>query len=173
MKVAAYVRISRPDEAKILENQTRAALEYAARHGWAPVCLYSDVASGGTDDRPGLNALRDDVKARRIGLVVFTSLSRMTRGGIGAALYILNELKANGCAWHFVEQPILNNDADTPPLVRDVVLAILAAVDQEYRRNISIKTKAAMERKRALKQQLGRHPNGCMCPKHGGKKGDD
>jgi DNA invertase Pin-like site-specific DNA recombinase len=170
MKVAIYIRVSREGEETILENQRRNALEYAARCGWGAPKVYEDVASGGSDDRPGLNALRDDIRARRVDLVIFTSLSRMTRGGVGAALYILHELEQNGCGWHFTEQGLLNFDANTQPLAKDILLSVLASIDKEYRRVISEKTKAALARKKALGQKLGRHPKGCMCKKHGEKE---
>jgi len=148
-RAAVYLRISRADEAPILENQRRAALEYAAKLGYASeaVQVYEDTASGGTEDRPGFNDMMRDLRAG--DLAIFTSLSRMTRGGVRAAFGILDRLRARGVGWHFVEQPILNFDAQTNPLVRDVILAVLTAVDEDYRRNISVKTRATMARKKA------------------------
>lgn len=165
-KPAIYIRVSRPDEASILENQRQRALEYCAAHDWGVPPVYEDVASGGRSDRPGLNKLRDDVRARRINLVVFTSLSRMTREGVEGALYILHELERNNCGWHFVEQGILNFDANVQPLAKDIILSVITSVDKDFRRNISEQTKAALARKRALGQRLGRHPKNCDCPKH-------
>jgi DNA invertase Pin-like site-specific DNA recombinase len=165
-RVGIYIRVSCEREREILENQRRNAIEYANTHGWSTFTIYEDIASGGTDNRPGLNALRDDVKARKLDLIIFTSVSRMTRAGISAALYILNELKSHGVGWHFVEQPSLNFDANTNLLARDIILSVLAAIDEEYRRNISLKTKAALKRRAALGQRLGRHPKGCDCEKH-------
>jgi DNA invertase Pin-like site-specific DNA recombinase len=170
MKAAVYVRISRPDEAAILENQKKAALAYVQTRGWELVGVYQDITSGGKVDRPGMSALQDDGRARKFNIVVFTSLSRMTRGGISAALYLLNQLKGNSVGWHFVDQPVLNFDAETSPLVRDILLSVLAAVDEDYRRTISTKTKAALGRRRGLGIQLGRHKNDCQCKKHGGRK---
>lgn len=89
-------------------------------------------------------------RLRRFDLVVFTSLSRMTRGGISAALDTLRVLESQKVSWHFVEQPTLNFDSGTPDLARNIILAVLAAVDEDYRKNISQKTKAAAARKRAL-----------------------
>ena len=149
MTARIYLRISRADEAPILANQRRSALEYVIRIGLTveAVKVYEDTASGGTEDRPGFNDLMRDVRAG--DLVLFTSLSRMTRGGVRAAFGILDRLRARGVGWHFVEQPILNFDAQTNPLVRDVILAVLTAVDEDYRRNISVKTGARMARKKA------------------------
>ncbi len=88
-------------------------------------------------------------------IVIFTSLSRMTRGGVASALYVLNRLERAGVGWHFTDQAVLNFDASTPKLVKDIILAVLAAVDEDYRRNISMKTKAAYIKRKALADAQG------------------
>jgi DNA invertase Pin-like site-specific DNA recombinase len=155
VRAATYARVSRPDEATILENQRVGLRAYCASRGFDldTANEYTDVASGGTSDRPGFNLLLERAahpRLRTFDLVVFTSLSRMTRGGISAALDTLRVLEREGVSWHFVDQPTLNYDATTPKLARDIILAVLAAVDEDYRRNISQKTKAAFARKKAL-----------------------
>jgi DNA invertase Pin-like site-specific DNA recombinase len=166
MKAAIYLRVSRPDEAAILENQRQAAQAYAARMGFEVVGVFEETASGKATDRPGLSRLMDEAAAGRFELAIFTSLSRMTRGGVDAALYILHRLASVNVGWHFVEQPILNFDASTPPLARDIMLAVIAAIDKDYRARISEKTKAALARRRALGLPLGRHKKGCTCKLH-------
>ncbi|HKZ59513.1 MAG TPA: recombinase family protein [Candidatus Thermoplasmatota archaeon] len=166
MKAAIYIRVSRRDEAAILENQRQAARAYADRMGFEVVGVFEDQASGKSADRPGLTALLEAAGRGEFELAIFTSLSRMTRGGIEAALYILDRLVRVNVGWHFVEQPILNFDDKTPPLARDILFAVMAAVDKDYRRVISEKTKAALARRRALGLPLGRHKNGCSCKLH-------
>jgi len=149
-----YLRISRPDESVILKNQRKSAFDHARRYDLKVVHpAYEDVASGGKSDRNGLNELLADLNPGEI--VVFTSLSRMTRGGIGAALYTLGRLEAMRVGWHFIEQPMLNFDSTTPKLVKDILLAVLAAVDEDYRRRISEATKAAFKRRKALARSRG------------------
>jgi len=172
MTARPYIRISRQDEAAILENQRREVKDYTARLGIHDAPLYEDVASGADTDRPGWNQLMKDLHQGDV--VIFTSLSRMTRGGIGAAWEILRQLEAAGAGWHFTRggigaaweilrqleaagagwhftsTPLLNFDADTPKLVRDVILAVLAAVDEDYRRNIAERTRAFYKRRTAL-----------------------
>lgn len=162
MTLRIYLRVSRkcdcdkePDEPHgerceipILENQRTAALGHALLMGVNDPVIYEDVASGAKEDRQGLGALMRDI--RKGDLVIFTSLSRMTRGGTGAALDILRQLEARGAGWHFVEVPILNFDSHTPKLVKDIILAVFAAIDEDYRRRISEATKASFARRRAL-----------------------
>ena len=155
-KVAIYARISRADERGILENQLKNAVQYVDVKGWdLGGRVYEEIASGNETDRSELSRLRKDAHRGRFDIAVFTSMSRMTRGGVEAALYILRDLERAGVGWHFVEQPILNYDAGTPKLVRDVVLAVLAAVDEDYRRRISEATRAAHRRRKALAEARG------------------
>lgn len=155
-KARVYLRISRPDEAAILENQRRTAIEHCEAAGLEIVRVYEEIASGGDGARSIFSELMRDLRANEIA--VFTALSRMTRGGIGAALDTLRVLEARGVGWHFVEQPILNWDERTLPLIRDVLLAVLSAVDEDYRRRISIATKGALARRKALGLPIGRPP---------------
>jgi len=159
-RVATYARISRADEAQILENQVATLRSYCLTRELELVREYVDVASGGTDDRPGFRELLQDAaraRGRPFDLVVFTSLSRMTRGGLEAALHVLRTLERSGVGWRFVEQPILDNDATTPPLARDILMAVLTALDQDYRRRISTATKNAYARRKQAAAALG-HP---------------
>jgi DNA invertase Pin-like site-specific DNA recombinase len=150
----------------ILENQKIKALDHAKDEGYEVYKVYQDICSGGKDDRPGLNELRHDARLRKFKIVVFTSLSRMTRQGTEGAFYILRELESNKVQWHFTDMPILNFDANTPKLAKDIILSVLSAMDEDYRRTISEATKTALARKKALGKQLGRHKKDCTCPKH-------
>jgi len=148
-----YLRVSRKDEAPILDNQRRAALEYAAREGFVEAAIYSEIVSGAETERMGLGALLRDV--RRGDIVIFTSLARMSRGGIGASLDILRQLEARGAGWHFTETPLLNYDSETPKLARDIIFAVLAAVAEDYRRRISEATKAKLAQLKGSGVKLG------------------
>jgi DNA invertase Pin-like site-specific DNA recombinase len=148
-----YLRVSRYDEADILANQRQKAFEYARGLGFDMILIYSEVASGGTEDRGGFNRLMKDI--RKGDLVIFTSLSRMTRGGIGAALDTLRRIEARDAGWHFIDTPLLNFDAKTPKLVKDIILAVLAAIDEDYRRRISEATKGALAKRKALGVKIG------------------
>lgn len=147
MKLYAYIRISRPSEKEILENQRIAVLDYAKDHALQEPEVFDEVWSGADENRPGLGLL---LRGLRPGdIVIFTSLSRMTRGGVGAALDILRQLERIGAGWRFVEQPILDWDSKTPKLVKDIIFAVFTAIDEDYRRRISEATKAALARKKA------------------------
>jgi len=164
-RCAFYARVSRPDEASeespILQNQIEALRVYLRDRDYASGGEYVEIASGGSENRVEFNRLLHDAALKRgrpFELIAFTSLSRMTRGGVAAALDVLRRLESYDCGWAFVEQPSLNNDSTTPKLARDILLSVLAAVDEDYRGRISRATKAAYARKAALAHATGQKP---------------
>lgn len=155
MTVRIYLRVSQEDEAAIFENQKDELLRAAEdlQPGHAPV-IYEDFGrSGGDEDRPGLGKMLHE--ARRNDVILFTSLSRMTRGGVGAAWDILRQLDRMGVYYHFTQQSVLNSDSNTPKVARDIVQAVFASIDEDYRRRISEATRAAYARRKALAEANG------------------
>jgi DNA invertase Pin-like site-specific DNA recombinase len=175
-RAAIYARVSRDseDERRILANQVDNLRAYCSRVGLSLTTgnEFVEIVSGGKDDRPELNRLIAAAtlqRGRPFDVVVFTSLSRMTRGGIGSALYILDRLAASKVSWHFVDQPLLNFDSTTPKLAKDIILSVLAAVDADYRDRISRATRAAYQSRVNLAVgsgttvRWGRHRKSCVC----------
>lgn len=152
-RARTYLRISQEDEKEILENQRRETYREARSLDLGEPVVYEEVESGGSDNRSQWNRLLADV--RRGDVVVFTRPSRMTRGGTLTAFSLLARLEAMGVGWRFTEYGILNFDATTPKMVRDIVLAVISAIDEDYRRQISVATKAAHARKKALAEARG------------------
>lgn len=164
-RCAVYARVSRPDEASekspILQNQLDALRRYVRDREYVSGGEYVEIASAGSEDRVEFNRLLHGAalqRGRPFDLIAFTSLSRMTRGGVAAALDVLRRLEGYGCGWAFVDQPSLNNDSTTPKMARDILLSVLAAVDEDYRARISRATKAAFARKAALARAVGEKP---------------
>ncbi len=153
MTIRTYIRISQDDERDILENQRRETYHDAIALGQGDPVVYEETESGGSENRSRWNDLLRDL--RRGDVVVFTRPSRMTRGGALAGLSMLARFRAMGVGWHFTEYAILNFDASTPELVRDVVMAVIGAIDKDYREQISKATKAAYARRKALAEATG------------------
>jgi DNA invertase Pin-like site-specific DNA recombinase len=76
-RAGIYVRVSTGEQDTAMqETELR---DCAERRGWA-VKLYRDQGeSGARESRPGLNALLDDARRRRIDLVMVWSLDRLAR----------------------------------------------------------------------------------------------
>jgi len=151
-RCALYARISRPDEPEILDHQVRDLRELAVQHGHVVTREYVEIASGADDGRAQLWALlQDAVLLRRPwDKLLFRSLSRLPRTGTYGALDLLRQLPASGVGWRILESPALDSAEDTPPLVRNVLLALLAELDRDYRERISRATRAAYQRKKNL-----------------------
>jgi len=155
MNVRIYLRVSRETEAEIFENQRAIAIAYVRdKLGLENALVYSEIVSAKTIlGRRGLRTLLRDVAPQ--DLVVFTAPSRMTRGGAGAALGILEYLQAHNVYWHFIEYPILNYDSSIPTWMRDMILAVFAALDQAYSDRIKEATRRGLAKARAAGKKLG------------------
>ena len=83
IKVAGYIRVSTPGQAKegeSLEGQIEEIKSYAKYKKYKLYKIYKDEGvSGANDDRPGLNELRKDAKNEKFKIVVFKKLSRFGR----------------------------------------------------------------------------------------------
>jgi DNA invertase Pin-like site-specific DNA recombinase len=154
VRAAAYARISDDSEETILENQLEGVRSYCRDKGFElrEDNIYSEVATGTAEKQARLNDMLSAASKRNraFDLVVFPSLSRMTRGGVEAALYVLRRLEQSGVGWHILEQPTLNFDSTTPKLVKDILLSVLAAIDEDYRARIRRATRAAYQKRKNL-----------------------
>lgn len=169
-RAATWNRVSHRSELDILANQVTANREHVARQGWTlqPEHEYREVLTS-KGITPGLRRVLEAAKAKQFDVVVFTSLSRMTRGGVEYALDILNQLAAAGCGWHFIENAALNFDSSTPEFVRKILLAIIAELDKEYRMRISRNTKRKLDELKAAgtyRGGAGSHKLPCQCVVH-------
>jgi hypothetical protein len=64
-----------------------------------------------------------------------------------------------GRSWWFVEQPVLDTDGSTQ-LAWDNLLAVIAAVDEDYRRRACRATEATYGRERRWSNRTVRHAAG-------------
>lgn len=172
LKIALFCRISDPSEKVIMINQRRDTRAHAEKLGAKSEDIkeYTEVESS-KGITPVLKRLIEDAKAHRFDLVIFTAPSRMTRGGVEYAFAVLNELASAGVGWHFTDYEVLNFDAGTSPLAKDVILSVIAAIDKDYRRRISEKTKGAMARLKTEGVVVGSpgHRLPCNCAVHRGR----
>lgn len=114
---------------------------------------YVDVMSGGKESRPMFDRMFRDAYQRKFDHVVFWDLSRFSRAGIEHTFRKLGELDKLGVSWYSYTEPMLDT---TNELVRDIVTAVMAAVNKAERQRISARTKAALERLKSHGKKLGR-----------------
>ena len=103
-KAGIYIRLSEADEGKSYEsesesvlNQRNVLMNFIKEKGFIFVDEYVDDGySGTTFDRPGFQRLIEDIKAKRINLVVVKDLSRLGRDHILTGYYVETFFPENG-----------------------------------------------------------------------------
>lgn len=89
---ALYCRLSRDDEldgeSNSIQNQKNILAKYAKEnHFQKPVFFVDDGVSGTTFDRPGFNAMLEQVKAGNVSTVIIKDMSRFGRDYLQVGLY--------------------------------------------------------------------------------------
>lgn len=155
MKTAIYARVSTRDKGQDTENQCVQLRAFALAQGWTVTEEYIDQASGsGKQKRPAFDRMMADAVDRRIDMVLFWSLDRLSREGVGKTVGYLDKLTAAGVCWRsFTEQYL-----DSCGIFKDAVLAILAVVAKQERIRISERTIAGLATARAKGRVGGRKP---------------
>jgi len=144
---ALYLRISTDDGRQSLENQRLALQAFAARRGWQIAAEYSDEESGATPaaKRPGLAALLDDAMDGSFDTVLAFSLSRLSRGGAGETILLLQRLEHLGVAFVSATEEFISTAGPFGP----ACVAIMATLAQIEREQLSERVRAGLVRARA------------------------
>jgi DNA invertase Pin-like site-specific DNA recombinase len=154
-RVALYARVSTDRGEQDPENQLAPMRDWARATGQDVVVEYVDFASGGKgeDKRPQFARMMDDAHRRRFDVVCCWAIDRLSREGMAAVVGYLQRLDAAGVSFHSFTEPALCSDNE---LVRDVVLAIMAALARAERQRISERVKAGLARVRVHGSKSGR-----------------
>ncbi len=156
MSIAIYVRVStqRQAQTQTIEQQLERLLAHAQGRGWEVTdenIFRDDGYSGATLNRPGLDRLRDKVKAAEVDRVLVTAPDRLARNYV-QQMVLLEELEHAGCEIEFLERPMSHDPHD------QLLLQIRGAV-AEYERTL------IAERMRRGRQTKLR--GGSCCPGRG------
>jgi site-specific DNA recombinase len=112
-RAAIYVRVSTPgqeEDGTSLPTQQRACLAYAEQQGYQVVESIADVHTGAhLRERPGLDQLRQLVRAARVEVVVAYAIDRLTRDMLHLCV-LIEEAQHHGVRYEFVTEPL-----DTSP----------------------------------------------------------
>lgn len=151
--MVGYVRVStaeQGDSGAGLEAQEAAIRAECSRRGWRLIRLETDVLSGRTLRRPGLNrALRAVRTGEAAGLVV-AKLDRLSRSVVDFGK-LLQEATKSG--WNIVALDF-GVDLSTPP--GKLVANVMVSVAEWERDVIAQRTREALAVKRSQGVQLGR-----------------
>lgn len=141
--VGIYCRLSNDDErdgeSVSIENQKLLLQNYVRQRGWNEVDVYIDDGYSGTNfNRPGVQRLIEDAKAKRINLILVKDLSRFGRNYIEFGQYTDYLFPSIGC--RFIA---LNNGIDTMSDNGSAdVMCFLNLFNEFYSRDTSKKVKA-------------------------------
>ncbi len=172
MRIAIYGRVSTSHqvEHQTLEQQLDRLTAHVRAHaaeGWTldPAHVFRDDGySGAALARPGLDRLRDAVKAREVDHVLMTAPDRLARNYVHQML-LLEELEGGGCQVEFRDRPMGRDPHD------QLLLQIRGAV-AEYERSViaeRMRRAAAALDPRALR--LSPRPGAPARPRRGGGRG--
>ena len=85
----ARVADERDGESASIENQKLLLQRYVRERGWNEIDVYTDDGYSGTNfDRPGVQRLIEDAKAKRINVILVKDLSRFGRNYIETGRYL-------------------------------------------------------------------------------------
>jgi DNA invertase Pin-like site-specific DNA recombinase len=149
IRAALYCRVSTTSQD--LDLQLEALHEFAAQRGWAIANEYTDVISGASTRRPGLDRLLADAHAGRFKVVAVWKLDRLGRSLIHM-IQVVDELL--GEAIHVVSATGPHMDSTTPQglLMRNIFGSVA-----EYEREL-IRERVRAGQARAQGVRFGRKP---------------
>lgn len=157
-RLVAYERVSTARQGRSglgLEAQRRAIDGFAVSRSAQVLARFTEVESGGRNDRPELDKALQLAKLTGATLVI-AKLDRLSRN----AAFLLT-LQASGVRFLAVDMPEAN----------DLTVGIMALVAQQEREAISRRTKEALAAAKARGVKLG-NPNGAAALRRAGKGGD-
>ena len=149
MRVAIYARVStlRQAQQQTIEQQLERLHQHVHTQGWelkAEHIFRDDGYSGTTLNRPGLDQLRDRVKAGELDRILLIAPDRLARSYVQQVL-LLEEWEHYGCAVEFLDRPMSQDPND------QLLLQIRGAVAEYERTLISER----MRRGRQVKYRAG------------------
>jgi len=154
MRTAIYARVSTDEQTT--ENQIPVLEAYAAREGWEVKRIYSEEASAWrVGHQKELKELLTRASYHEYDIILVWSLDRLTRQGIGTIMDLVNTFKRYGCRV-VSQQESWTQQSDG--MMADLLYAITAWVAEFESKRRSERIKAALARKRAKGELVGRHP---------------
>lgn len=147
--LALYLRVSTADQSVDMQ---RCELEaYCRARGYKAWKEYSDQGiSGAKATRPGLDALLNDIRRRKVGTVVIWSLSRLGRS-LKHLLHTIEEFEACGVSLISLKE---GWDLGTP--TGRMIFQILGALSEWEREQIRERVRSGLSAARARGKRLGR-----------------
>jgi DNA invertase Pin-like site-specific DNA recombinase len=147
-RAAIYVRVSTIEqETDLQEHELQ---EYCERRGWSCVVYRDKGQSGAKNDRPALTAMMNDLRRRKVDVVVVWALDRLARS-LKQLLSIAEECRSVG-----VDLVSLKQSVDTTLPAGRLTFQVLGAVAEFEREMLRERVKAGMAQAKRSGKQIGR-----------------
>jgi DNA invertase Pin-like site-specific DNA recombinase len=147
-RAAIYVRVSTVEqETDLQEHELQ---EYCEKRGWSHVVYRDKGQSGAKNDRPALTAMMNDLRRRKIDVVVVWALDRLARS-LKQLLGVAEECSAVG-----VDLVSLKQNVDTTLPAGRLTFQVLGAVAEFEREMLRERVKAGMAEARRSGKHVGR-----------------
>jgi DNA invertase Pin-like site-specific DNA recombinase len=116
---------------------------------------YVERRSGGkgAEDRPQFAEMLADAHQRKFDIVLCWALDRFSREGMLPTVKYLQQLASYGVGFHSYTEPTLSTDNE---MVRDIVLAVMAALAKQERLRHRDRTVAGLDRARKCGTKSGK-----------------
>ena len=151
MKAVIYARVSTDEQST--DNQIPVLEKMAGERGWEIVKVYSEEASAWRAGRQKqLKEVLKSASYHEFDILMVWSLDRLTREGIGSIMNLVNTLKTYRVQVISYQEPWTQQDGG----MGDLLYAITAWVAEFESKRRSERIKAAIERKRARGEPVGR-----------------
>ena len=148
-RAAIYTRVSTTDQHP--EMQEQELREYVARRNWTLLRVYTDKGVSGTaEKRPGLDALLEDCRRRKVDFVCVWKFDRFARS-LKQLLNALELFRALGIGFVSCTEAI-----DTSLPHGEMLFQIIGAIAQWERSLIVERVKAGLQHARSQGKKLGR-----------------
>ncbi|MDR1628817.1 MAG: recombinase family protein, partial [Oscillospiraceae bacterium] len=144
--VAIYVRVSTEEQAKhgfSIKGQIAKLKQYCEAMDWHVVDVYVDDGISGKNvvDRPEINRMLSDIKARKIDTVLIYKVDRLTRN-LKDLIELVEFFNQNGCDFCSLQESI-----DTKTATGRMFLKIVGIFAEFERENIAERTRFGLEKK--------------------------
>jgi DNA invertase Pin-like site-specific DNA recombinase len=147
-RAAVYVRVSTTEQETGLQEAE--LNEYCERRGWTPILYRDHGQSGAKQDRPALTALLNDLRKRKVDIILIWSLDRLARS-LRHLLAISEECRLMG-----VDLVSLRQNIDTTLPAGRLTFQILGAVAEFERELLRERVRAGMAQARRAGKRIGR-----------------
>jgi DNA invertase Pin-like site-specific DNA recombinase len=151
-----YIRLSNTDsagESDSITNQSKLIDEFLKNHPEIKVASekIDDGFSGILFDRPAFNEMMEEIRQGRVNCVITKDLSRFGREYIETGRYLRRIFPAYGVRFIAINDGIdtLNDSAD------DLSISFRTIINDAYSRDISVKTRSALDIKRVKGDFVG------------------